>query len=263
MNIKLYKSDTFVLYRKKGEIENEDLIYNRYVQKHMQDFPDNVQRIWEYSFMEMMNNAIDHSDAEIVKVSVYKNYLTTTIVMGDDGVGIFKKIKEYYHYSSLDDAVNELFKGKLTTDSENHSGEGIFFTSRILDRFAVVSDGKIFTHDKYYDVLRNLEDIRSMKDWKDRRGTVVYMELSNYSKKILREVFDMFSDVDGGFTKTQIPVKNIYETYPVSRSQAKRLCQRFAHEIFVVFQRRHPETTVVPQNANEEVLKMINHVILS
>lgn len=275
--------DTFVLYRKKGEIENEDLIYNRYVQKHMQDFPDNVQRIWEYSFMEMMNNAIDHSDAEIVKVSVYKNYLTTTIVMGDDGVGIFKKIKEYYHYSSLDDAVNELFKGKLTTDSENHSGEGIFFTSRILDRFAVISDGKIFTHDKYYDVLRNLEDIRSMKDWKDRRGTVVYMELSNYSKKILREVFDMFSDVDGGFTKTQIPVKNIYETYPVSRSQAKRLCQRFekfeevildfkdieeigqgfAHEIFVVFQRRHPETTVVPQNANEEVLKMINHVILS
>lgn len=37
----------------------------------------------------------------------------------------------------------------------------------------------------------------------------------------------MFSDVDGGFTKTNIPVKNVFETYPVSRSQAKRLCHRF------------------------------------
>ena len=47
------------------------------------------------------------------------------------------------------------------------------------------------------------------------------MELSNYSNKILKEVFDMFSDEDGGFTRTHIPIKNIYETFPVSRSQAK------------------------------------------
>ncbi len=37
----------------------------------------------------------------------------------------------------------------------------------------------------------------------------------------------MFADIDGGFIKTRIPIKNIYETYPVSRSQAKRLCNRF------------------------------------
>ena len=29
----------------------------------------------------------------------------------------------------------ELSKGKLTTDSANHSGEGIFFTSRMFDVF--------------------------------------------------------------------------------------------------------------------------------
>lgn len=90
----------------------------------------------------------------------------------------------------------------------------------------------------------------------------------------------MFSDVDGGFTKTRIPIKNIYETYPVSRSQAKRLCHRFdkfqeivldfdgideigqafAHEIFVVFQNNHKDITLVPENTNEDVKKMICHV---
>ena len=90
----------------------------------------------------------------------------------------------------------------------------------------------------------------------------------------------MFSDVDGGFTKTHVPIKNIFETYPVSRSQAKRLCNRFekfkeveldfdgveeigqgfAHEIFVVFQKKHTGIKIVPVNVNPEVEKMINHV---
>jgi sugar-specific transcriptional regulator TrmB len=274
------KSEVVTLSRTNGELMEEDIIYEKYISKYMQHFSDNVQRIWQYSFMEMMNNAIDHSESEIVTLSVFTNYLTTTIMITDKGVGIFRKIKEYYNYNSLDDAVNELFKGKLTTDSKNHSGEGIFFTSRVLDRFCAVSDGKIFTHNKYSDAIRNLEDTNTLKDWKDRPGTTIYMELSNFSNKVLKEVFDMFSDADGGFTKTRIPIKNIYETYPVSRSQAKRLCHRFekfqeveldfdgiseigqgfAHEIFVVFHNNHKEVRLLPVNASDEVTKMINHV---
>lgn len=90
----------------------------------------------------------------------------------------------------------------------------------------------------------------------------------------------MFSDDNGGFNKTRIPVKNIFETYPVSRSQAKRLCNRFdkfeeieldfkdideigqgfAHEIFVVFQRNHENLRLIPINMSIDVEKMINHV---
>ncbi len=274
------KAETFVLRRSKGELREEDLIYNQYVSKYIVQFPDNIQRIWQYSFMEMMNNAIDHSEAEVVILSIFQNFLTTTIMIDDAGIGIFRKIKDFYGYDSLDDAVNELFKGKLTTDSNNHSGEGIFFTSRVLDRFAAISDGKIFTHDKYSETIRNLEDTKDLNDWKHRKGTLIYMELSNFSKKNLMEVFNMFSNIDGGFTKTHIPIKNIYETYPVSRSQAKRLCHRFdrfqeieldfdgiteigqgfAHEIFVVFQNCHKDIKLVPINVSENVGKMINHV---
>lgn len=274
------KIERFTLKRTDGDLGEEDVIYSQYINRHIEGLPDNVVRIWQYSFMEMMNNAIEHSMAESVKVFVLQSCLSTTIIIQDDGIGIFKKIKDFYQYASLDDAVNELFKGKLTTDRKNHSGEGIFFTSRALDRFAAVSDGKVFAHDKYYELLQNLEDTGLLKERTGQNGTVIYMELSNDSKKNLKEVFDMFSDVDGGFTKTRIPIKNIYETYPVSRSQAKRLCHRFdkfqeivldfdgideigqafAHEIFVVFQNNHKDITLVPENTNEDVKKMICHV---
>ncbi len=272
--------DVFMLKRSKGDLREEDEIYIKYVSGFIKGLPDNIEKIWQYSFTEMMNNAIEHSEAENVTLSIFQNYLCTTIMIEDDGIGIFRKIKEYYHYDSLDDAVNELFKGKLTTDKKNHSGEGIFFTSRILDRFAAVSDGKIFTHDKFTEVLRNLDDIANLKDWKNQKGTLIFMDLSNFSNKIIREVFDMFADADGGFFRTHIPIKNIYELYPVSRSQARRLCHRFekfkeveldfqgvaeigqgfAHEVFVVFQNAHQDVKLIPINMTEEVEKMIHHV---
>ena len=92
----------------------------------------------------------------------------------------------------------------------------------------------------------------------------------------------MFTNESGSFTKTEIPIKSICEFgYPVSRSQAKRLCNRFekfsevildfaevdeigqsfAHEIFVVFQKRHPDIRLVDKNANVDVKKMINHAL--
>lgn len=269
-----------MLSRSKGELQEEDVIYEKYAKQYIEDLPNNVKRIWQYSFMEMMNNAIDHSEAENVALFFNKTFIDTTILIRDDGVGIFRKIKEYYHYDSLDDAVKELFKGKLTTDKRNHSGEGIFFTSRILDGFAAVSDGKIFTHNNFGEKFENLADIESMKDWEKRKGTTIFMSISNTSTKELKEVFDMFSNADGGFTKTRVPIKNIFESFPVSRSQAKRLCHRFekfkeveldfngvdeigqafAHEIFVVFQNNHKDTTLIPINMSKEVEKMINHV---
>lgn len=273
----------YVFCRADGELESEDRIYMDKIRRYIDGLPDNVRRIWEYSFMEMMNNAIDHSEAEKVEICLAQNPLNTSITILDNGVGIFRKIQAFYQFPSIDDAINELFKGKLTTDTEHHSGEGIFFTSRVLDSFAAISDGRIFTHNNYEDVLENLEGSSMSQTWKDVKGTCICMKLSNSSQKVLKEVFDMFSDVDGGFTKTEIPLKNIYDTFPVSRSQAKRLCNRFehfekvfldfsgieevgqgfAHEIFVVFAKKHPETEIIPGNANESVTKMINHVLHS
>ena len=120
------KVETVRLRLSKRERLEEDDVYIKYIDKFVNGLPDNVQRIWQYSFTEMMNNAIEHSEAALVTIMVVQNYLNTAIFIVDNGIVIFRKIKEYYSYASLDDAVNELFKGKLTTDKKNHSGEGIF-----------------------------------------------------------------------------------------------------------------------------------------
>ncbi|MBC8184092.1 STAS-like domain-containing protein [candidate division KSB1 bacterium] len=54
-----------------------------------------------------------------------------TIWIWDDGIRIFRKIRTALNLEIDLHAVFELSKGKLTTDPANHTGEGIFFTSRI------------------------------------------------------------------------------------------------------------------------------------
>ena len=216
---------------------------------------------------------MDHSEAETMRIVIQQDYLDTKAMILDDGIGIFEKIRSHFGLSSLDEAIQELFKGKLTTDEINHSGEGIFFTSRLMDEFYIVSDGKVFTNNRY--------DVSEVFDLPEiQQGTGVLMQLSNYTKKTSREIFDQFSSVDGGFTKTRIPLKNMFDSSPVSRSQAKRVCngltrfkeveidfsdlewmgQGFAHQLFVVFQNEHPEIRLVPTNMGEGVQKMYTHV---
>lgn len=265
------------LKRENGDLDTDTYAYDYCLQEHICDLAPNVQAIWSYAFSEMINNVMDHSAAENVKVIVEQDYLNTSVMLADDGIGIFKKIKEHFAFSSLDEAICELFKGKLTTDSENHSGEGIFFSSKMMDDFFIVSSGKNFTNNKY----DNSRIISIAAE--NVKGTCVIMSLSNFTHKNPQEVFDLYSNNDGEFIKTKIPMKNIFDTSPVSRSQAKRVCNRlekfkevvidfdgvqwmgqgFAHQLFVVFVKEHPDISVIPINMNEDITKMYNHVMNS
>lgn len=262
------------LVRSHGDLNTDTYAYHACLEKHIDDFPPNVKDIWSYTFSEMINNVMDHSMAENVRIIVIQDYLNTTVVISDDGIGIFEKIKQHFGLASLDEAICELFKGKLTTDADNHSGEGIFFSSKMMDDFIIFSSEKIFTNNKYDN--SNITNIEEEKD----KGTTVEMTLSNFTHKQAYEIFDLYSNADGGFTKTRIPLKNIFDSSPVSRSQAKRIYNRldkfkevildfdglewmgqgFAHQMFVVFQGEHPETELIPVNMNENITKMYNHV---
>ena len=273
---KLKKSEyQYSLARGKGDLDTDTFAYDNCLFKHINNLAPNVQAIWSYSFSEMINNVMDHSLAENVQIFIIQDYLKTMAVIADDGIGIFKKIKDYFGFDTLDEAICELFKGKLTTDAENHSGEGIFFSSKMMDDFIIFSSGKVFTNNKYDNSVT--ADIPILS----REGTCVLMSLTNFTNKKPQEVFDLYADVAGGFEKTKIPMKNIFDTSPVSRSQAKRVCNRlekfsevildfedlqwmgqgFAHQIFVVFAREHPEINLIPINMNEDITKMYQHVI--
>ena len=237
--------------------------------------PENVLRIWQYGFTEMFNNVIDHSDADLASIVLTKTAAATAMDIYDDGVGIFKKIQAALGLDDERHSVLELAKGKFTTDPANHSGEGIFFASRLFDRFVIASGEVYFSH-----------EFDEREDWilqasSARGGTLVRMVLHNHTARTVKKVFDKFSSEDDyGFTKTVVPVKLMQygDDNLVSRSQAKRLLARFdrfkvvvldfhevasvgqafADEVFRVFKRRHPEVAIVPVRASSEVKRMIS-----
>lgn len=264
----------YTLSRSAGELDDEFKVYTSYLLPHLQKLPENVRDIWSYILGEMINNVIDHSEADTLSVQISQSYLLTRFRIADNGVGIFKKIKEHFGMHDLDEAICELFKGKLTTDPAHHSGEGIFFSSRLADKFIICSDGKFFSINKYdNDVLVDLPESAG--------GTTILVELSNMSNKHAADIFNQYAQVGGGFQVTMIPLKNMFDTAPVSRSQAKRVCQRldqfeevildfdglswmgqgFAHQIFIVFQNEHPDICLKPVNMCRDVEQMYLHVI--
>ena len=113
------------------------------------------------------------------KKQAISQYIQEKIAEGNPG--ITKTVSE-----SLDKAIEELFKGKLTTDSLHHLGEGIFFTSRMMDDFLILSDGKVFCINRYNESILNDIGMQTA-------GTVVYMSLSNMSTKTAKECFEVSS----------------------------------------------------------------------
>lgn len=252
----------------------EDVVWARDVRPVVAPLPDNVLNIWSYSFTEMFNNAIDHSGGTEIVVRVAKTALNTTIYLHDNGVGIFRKIQGELDLLDERLAIFELAKGKLTTDPANHSGQGIFFTSRMMDQFAIASGGLYFDHDR-----------SKAHDWLLERsrpgsGTNVFMVLNNHTARTTRKVFDDFSSGDDyAFSKTVVPL-SLAKFGPdelVSRSQAKRVLARvnlfstvvfdfkdveqigqaFADQIFRVYANEHPGITLVPIHMKKHVKEMV------
>lgn len=255
----------------------EDLVWRELIAPVVARFPENVRDIWHYATTEMINNAIDHSGAPEVEVSVRKNALYTESVVADEGEGIFLKIQRALHLHDSREAILELAKGKLTTAPEQHTGEGIFFTSRALDVFEIESHHLRFSHaPSAHDSIA--------EQARDTPGTSVRMRLANDSPRLMREVFDAFTDPEEHtFDKTVVPLRLAqYEGEKlVSRSQAKRVAHRFerfnrveldfagvseigqafADELFRVFAAAHPAIRITPINTEPAVAHMIRRVL--
>ena len=256
----------------------EDRVWFADVAPMLGRVPANVRDIAHYGLTEMVNNAIDHSEGRAVEVIADLHDERLTLVVRDDGIGIFRKITRALDLPDERLALLELAKGKLTTDPRRHSGEGIFFASRMFDRFAIASGDLVFDHDhdEPDDILFDVENAARAV-----RGTRVHMQITVDSNRTSGSVFDAYSSGpdDHAFAKTIVPVRlaKVGEDNLVSRSQAKRLLQRverfrcvvldfsgvspigqaFADEIFRVFAKEHPEVELVPTHATPEVQQMI------
>lgn len=254
----------------------EDVVWRERISSlFADDIPENILTICNYGFTEMLNNAIDHSESEAVHISVVIDAANIYLWVRDFGIGVFRKLMRDLHLHDARHALLELSKGKLTTAASGHSGQGIFFTSRMFDEY-------MFWANRFSFCRFGKDD-----DWlfesmdEDQSGTLVMMRISLRATQTANEIMSQYSSElhDCGFTKTHVPLMLAkYEGEQlISRSQAKRLLlrvdqfkevildfrgittigQAFADQIFRVFQGEHPKLLIVPMNENDEVKNMI------
>jgi len=241
----------------------------------------NVQELAMYCFTEIFNNASDHSSGQDAFISVRQTKLYLSIQIFDNGVGIFEHIASKLHLPHRRLAILELSKGKLTTDPARHSGEGIFFSSRMCDSFKIAANNLEFKHDanEPLDWLQDDDEPSSIN------GTRVMMHILTNTDRTPMRVFKDYSSDEGrlGFDKTVVPVRlaKVGAANLVSRSQAKRLSvgfdkfrivvldfaevdeigQAFADELFRVFANANPTIQLLAVNVTPAVDMMRKRVL--
>jgi DNA-binding transcriptional ArsR family regulator len=234
----------------------------------------NVEAIVHYAFTEMLNNAIEHSKADRCSVRFRLEPGMLSFDVRDPGIGVFHSIASKLRLEGEHAAFVELLKGRTTTMREAHTGEGIFFTSRVADRFVLRS------HRIQVEWSRVKEDV-FVSNPRFLNGTGVSFAIQRRSRRFIEEIFSEFApeEYDFRFQKTKVLVKLLQRDF-VSRSEAKRLVanlekfseivldfrdvksvgQGFADEVFRVFAQRHPAVKIATENTNPGVDAMIRHV---
>ncbi|NIA23699.1 MAG: DUF4325 domain-containing protein [Proteobacteria bacterium] len=234
----------------------------------------NSFEIFNYAFTEILNNAIDHSKSEKCEVIVEWDNFNISFIIRDFGIGIFYSIASKFNLKDEIYSVIELIKGKRTTFREKHSGEGVFFTSKLGDIVRIRSHKFVLT-------FNNLKNDIFFGNKKYIEGTEVYFNIKRHSKRKIIDIMNSYApeEFDFKFQRTKISVKLLQNEY-VSRSEAKRLLagldkfkeiildfkgvknigQGFTDEIFRVFKNKHPIIKISIINTSPEIERIIRHV---
>ena len=249
----------------------EHIVWLRVAEDLHLDRDSPAGKIMGYAFTEMLNNAIDHSASETATITWWVGADQWSFEVRDYGVGADPKLREGLHLASDFEAVQELSKGKRTTDRQRHTGEGIFFTSKAVDIFRLTSSGVRWTVD-------NLRYDTALGVVPESDGTSVVCQVDPQTDRSLAGIFREFSH-DHAFVRTR-PVVKLFEigTTFVSRSEARRLLdgleadfdtvevdfagvadvgQGFVDEMLRVWPEAHPDKTVIPTNMNPAVQFMV------
>ncbi len=227
-----------------------------------------ARQIAAYAVTEMVNNAIDHSQGSRVSVRAAED-TRVRVQIADDGIGAFENLRSTLDLPDEYASVEELSKGKQTTDPTRHTGEGIFFTSKAVMVFVLEANGLRW-------IVDNERDDTAVGIG-SAAGTSVELVFDRDASRPLIDVFDRYT-IDGAFARTR-PVVKLFErgTEFVSRSEAKRLAagleqfdeveldfegvevvgQGFVDELFRVWSTGNPSTRLIPLRMNRAVEFMV------
>ncbi len=257
-------SEDFIL----DQIKNESGIFF--------DLPKNISNILDYAFSEMLNNAIVHSSSKKIEIKIGKAKDNVFFEIRDWGIGIFNNLIKKRRLKNELEAIQDLLKGKQTTAPKEHTGEGIFFTSKMGNMLVIQSSNKKI-------IFNNILDDVFIKDVKHTAGTKVNFSIFIKSKINLGNVFKRYSEGAFAFntTRTRVSLYKLDSDF-ISRSQARRILsgldkfkriildfknvdtvgQSFADEVFRVWKKRHPDSKIEYKNAGSNIVFMIKRALV-
>jgi len=236
--------------------------------------PPAAARTAAYAFLEMVNNAIDHSGSQDVEVGIDLREGIARFEVLDWGIGVFENVCKKLGLATHLEALQEISKGKTTTMPDRHSGEGIFFVSKAVRLFEIDSSGLQW-------IVDNVRHDLSVGESAPRSGTRVYFEIDPRETRPLEELFAEYTqDYEFSRTRTVVRLFQIGVLF-LSRSEARRLMnglekfrevvldfdgvgavgQGFVDEVFRVWARAHPETVLIPVNMKPPVEFMVKRGI--
>jgi hypothetical protein len=156
---------------------------------------------------------------------------------------------------------------------ERHSGEGLFFSSKVSERFRLEANGRAW-------LVQGDDSTLERTAW--RSGTKVTAWFTPGKVPKLESVFGKYTDDDGAFSKTKTTVKlaEVGDAF-LSRSQARRVAagldkfkhvtldfhgvarvgQGFVDELFRVFANAHHDITLEPVRMGDDVRFMITRSV--
>ena len=235
----------------------------------------NIVQILNYAFTEMLNNAIEHSKSNVIEMFMKKEETMIRFDIIDKGMGIFNNIRKKKRLKNELEAIQDLMKGKQTTMPREHSGEGIFFTSKAGDMLIIQSSDKKL-------IFNNILNDIFIKNIKKLKGTKVIFSVGLKSKKNLNALFQQYCEDSFKFNKTEVRIM-LYKTDSdyISRSKARRILsglekfetiildfrnlniigQAFADEVFRVWKNHHPHIDIQWKNANDNINFMIRRAL--
>lgn len=236
-----------------------------------------AMEIHTYVFGEMVNNVLEHAASEDLVILHRRRDGETRVSVRDSGVGIFDHIAATEGFADRLASVRRLQTGGYTTAPAAHTGQGVFFSSRAVDRFSVNSGGIAWSSNNLIPD-QTLETTVAL-----RPGTIVTWSLRDDTDRSLRGVFESFSILDAEeipqFATTAISVAAARgDADYVTRSVARELLhgktqfkvivldfrgvtnigQGFADEAFRVFPSENPQTSVAAINMNDAVAWFVN-----
>ncbi len=240
----------------------------------------NLLRLVQQAFNELLNNAIGHSGGSHVAVSLRQTANQAQLLVSDNGVGLFERIAQTFSIASPALAMLELSKGKLTSQPERHTGQGLFFTSRLADVFDLHANDAAFQQRAWDE--RGWHPQRALR----HAGTSIYAAFALDTPRTLdgvRRAYSVGADPFGvDFNRTVVPLRLITSTIEglESRAQARRVCARlgefrraeidfggvasvghaFADELFRVFGPAQHSLELVPVNMSPAIAALVASV---